>query len=51
MGAKRNAQRRRAARREYEFQLEVWRRQEPPRWRLLSHWLWKKDEPRPPKGE
>lgn len=51
MSAKRNAQRRRAARREYELRLEVWRDNEPPKWRLLAHWLWKKDKPKPPKGE
>ena len=50
MGAKRNKQRRRAARREYEFQLERWKNREPPKWCLLSHWLWKKDKPKAPKG-
>ena len=49
MSAKREKRRRRAIRREYEFQLEGWRNWEPPKWRLLSHWLWKKDKPKPPK--
>lgn len=50
MSQKREKKRRRLARYDYQVELEFWRRWEPPRWRFISHWLWKKDKPVPPKG-
>lgn len=29
----------------YAFLYDAWLRNEPPRWRIISHWLWKKREP------
>lgn len=50
MSQRREKIHRRIARREYLYELERWRRREPPMWRFISHWLWKKDKPKPPKG-
>ena len=50
MSAKNNARRRRAAKRAYEHRIECWLENEPPRWRIIQHYLWKKDKPKPPRG-
>lgn len=50
MSQKREKIRRRLAGSDYRWELEKWRGREPPRWRFISHWLWKKDKPVPPKG-
>ena len=45
MSQRREKKRRRIARQDYLYQLERWRRCEPPWWRFISHYLWKKDKP------
>ena len=50
MSQKREKKRRRDLRYNYRWELNLWRCCEPPRWRFISHWLWKKDKPVPPKG-
>jgi len=41
---------RRNIRRDYQDKLTCWKRWEPPRWRFISHWLWQKEKPAPPKA-
>ena len=50
MSQKREKKRRGCARYDYQLELALWHSCEPPRWRFISHWLWKKDKPVPPKG-
>ena len=50
MSQKREKKRRRDLREDYLREMMWWVYCEPPRWRFISHWLWKKDKPVPPKG-
>ena len=50
MSQKREKKRRRWARYDYHWELDLWRSCEPPWWRFISHWQWKKDKPKKPKG-
>lgn len=50
MSQKREKRRRREIRLRFESEWSTWRMNEPPRWRLIRHWRWKKAEPIQPKG-
>ena len=50
MNQKRAKKRRSMVRGAYHYLLEQWRLAEPPRWRFISHWRWKKRKPMKPKG-
>lgn len=50
MSQKREKKRRRDLREDYRWELYRWGYNEPPRWCFISHWLWKKNKPVPPKG-
>ena len=50
MSQKREKKRRRKEKEVYRWYLERWHSWEPPRWRFISHWIWKKRKPVPPKG-
>ena len=50
MSQKQAKKRRRLVRGAYNYLLERWRQCEPPWWRFISHWRWKKNKPMLPKG-
>lgn len=50
MSQKREKRRRRVLRYWYQKDYEGWLRNEPPKWRILSRWRWKKRRPVKPKG-
>ncbi len=50
MNQKQAKYRRRMVRYAYDYLLEQWQLREPPWWRFISHWRWKKNKPVRPKG-
>ena len=50
MNQKQAKKRRRMVRYGYNYLLKQWRLSEPPWWRFISHWRWKKNKPMIPKG-
>ena len=49
MSQKREKRRRRYARAAWRKKFIEWHQSEPPRWRFISRWRWKRDIPIPPK--
>lgn len=50
MSQRREKRRRREVRMRYASEWMAWLANEPPRWRFIRHWRWKKAEPTTPKG-
>lgn len=46
MSGSREHKRRRPLVAEYKRDLAAWKRREPPKWRFISHWLWKNEKPK-----
>lgn len=36
----------RYSKKQYRKAWERWKRREPPKWKIISHWIWSKREPK-----
>lgn len=46
MSEKREKRRRYILRAQHRMAWDRWRREEPPKWRIIRHYLWKQREPK-----
>ena len=46
MSASRERKKRRVAKADYFWRLELWKSWEPPKWRIFAHRKWRKNKPK-----